>query len=87
MKLKDGFILREVAGQIVVLPSGNDLNLNMMITLNETGKFIWNLLEQDIEEADIVSAILKEYKVDKAAAEAAVTGFIRKLNEHGFLAD
>jgi hypothetical protein len=87
MKLKDGFILRQVAGQIVVLPSGNDLNLNMMITLNETGKFIWNLLEQDIEESDIVSAILKEYKVDRADAEAAVTGFIRKLNEHGFLAD
>jgi hypothetical protein len=87
MKLKDGFILRQVAGQIVVLPSGNDLNLNMMITLNETGKFIWNLLEQDIEESDIVTAILKEYKVDRADAEAAVTGFIRKLNEHGFLAD
>ena len=87
MKLKEGFILREVAGQIVVLPSGNDLNLNMMITLNETGKFIWNLLEQDVTESDIVSAILKEYKVDQTAAEAAVTGFIRKLNEHGFLAD
>lgn len=87
MKLKEGFILREVAGQIVVLPSGNDLNLNMMITLNETGKFIWNLLKQDVTESDVVSAILKEYKVDQAAAEAAVTGFIRKLNEHGFLAD
>lgn len=87
MKLKDGFILREIAGQIVVLPSGDELDLNMMITLNDTGKFIWNMLEQDCDEAAIVSAILKEYDVDNTTAEAAVSGFICKLNEYGFLAD
>ena len=87
MKLKDGFILREVAGQIVVLPSGDDLDLNMMITLNEVGKFIWLMLENETDEGSIVSAILKEYDVDRATAETEVTGFIKKLNEYGFLAD
>ena len=87
MKLKEGFILREIAGQIVVLPSGNDLDLNMMITLNDSGKFIWCMLEKECDEATIVSAILKEYDVDRTTAESAVAGFIRKLNEHGFLAD
>ena len=87
MKLKDGFILREVAGQIVVLPSGDELDLNMMITLNEVGKFIWVLLEEETDEAAIVAAILKEYDVDKATAEEAVAGFIKKLNEYGFLAN
>lgn len=87
MKLKDGFILREVAGQIVVLPSGDELDLNMMITLNEVGKFIWQLLESETNEAEIVDAILKEYDVDVATAEEAVKGFIKKLNEHGFLAN
>lgn len=87
MKLKTGFVLRQVAGQNVVLPSGDDLDLNMMITLNETGKFIWNLLGEEIEETDIVAAILNEYNVDRITAEAAVAGFIRKLNEHGFLAE
>ena len=87
MKLKNGFILREVAGQIVVLPSGDDLDLNMMITLNEVGKFIWLLLEKDTNEAAIVAAILEEYDVDRTTAEAAVAGFVRKLEEHGFLAE
>ena len=87
MKLKTGFVLRQVAGQNVVLPSGDDLDLNMMITLNETGKFIWNLLGEEIEETDIVAAILNEYNVDRITAEAAVAGFIRKLNEHGFLTE
>lgn len=85
MKLKDGFILREIADQIVVLPSGNDLDLNIMITLNEVGKFIWLLLEKETNEEAIVSAILNEYDVDRTTARAAVAGFIRKLNEHGFL--
>ena len=79
--------MREVAGQIVVLPSGDDLDLNMMITLNEVGKFIWVQLENETDEATIVSAILAEYDVDKATAEEAVSGFIKKLNEYGFLAD
>ena len=40
MKLKEGFLLRNIAGQTVVLPAGADLDLNMMITLNETGAFL-----------------------------------------------
>ena len=49
MKLKDGFILRSVAGETVVVPTGDDLDLNMMITLNETGKFLWEHLEKGAE--------------------------------------
>ncbi len=87
MKLKDGFILREVAGQTVVLPFGDDLDPNMMITLNEVGKFIWQLLDSDTDEAAIVSEILKEYDVDKATAETAVSNFIQKLRDNDFLVD
>ena len=85
MKLKSGFILRDVAGQTVVLPAGEDMDLNMMITLNDTGKFLWQLLENDTTEADLVSALLKEYDVDDATAAAAVSGFVAELNKHEFL--
>ena len=87
MKLKDGFILREVAGQIMVLPTGEDLDPNMMITLNEVGGFIWKQLENDTDEAAIVAAILQEYDVDKETAETAVSDFIKKLQENEFLVD
>lgn len=85
MKLKDGFILREVAGQIVVLPTGEELDLNMMITLNETGAFLWKQLENEHDEASLVAALLGEYDVDEATAKSAVAGFLAKLNENGFL--
>ena len=87
MKLKDGFVLREVAGQTVVLPAGADLDLNMMISLNDTGKFLWSLLESDKEESDLVSALLAEYDVDEATAKSAVSAFVAKLNEYEFLAN
>ena len=86
MKLKDDFILRNIAGQTVVLPSGGDLDLNMMITLNETGAFLWERLQQETDEAALVAALLAEYDVDEARASAAVTAFVQKLEANGFLA-
>ena len=61
MKIKEGFILRKIAGQTVVLPTGGDLDLNMMITLNETGAFLWEHLQEETDEAALVQALLAEY--------------------------
>lgn len=86
MKLKEGFLLREVAGQKVALPSGGDLNLNMMITLNDTGAFLWEKLQQETSEKDLVAALLAEYDVEEARAAAAVAAFLKKLEDNHFLA-
>ena len=86
MKLKDGFLLRQVAGQTVVLPTGGDLDLNMMITLNETGAFLWDRLQSDTTEAALVTALLAEYDVDEKTAADCVAAFVRKLDDNGFLA-
>lgn len=86
MKIKDGFMLRQVAGQNVVLPADSALNLNLMITLNETGAFLWEHLQNDTTEAELVAALLKDYDVDEATARECVAGFIGKLKEHEFLA-
>ena len=86
MKLKDGFVLREVAGQTVVLPTGGDLDLNMMITLNGTAAFLWQKLESETDEAALVAALLSEYDVDEQTAKVCVEGFVAKLKEHDFLA-
>ncbi len=85
MKLKDGLLLQEVAGQQVVIPNAADLDMNMMITLNETGAFLWKLMEVDVSEAVLTAALLTEYDVDEATAQRAVTAFVAKLQEHGFL--
>ena len=86
MKIKEGFLLRTIAGQTVVLPSGGDLDLNMMITLNETGAFLWEKLQQETDAVALVAALLAEYDVDEARAPEAVSGFVKKLEANGFLA-
>lgn len=86
MKLKNGFVLRTVAGENVVLPSGDELDLNMMITLNDTGRFLWEKLEVGAEADQLVAELLAEYDVDEATARAAVERFVAKLNDNGFLA-
>lgn len=86
MKLKPGFILRQVAGENVVIPAGSDLNLNLMITLNDTGAFLWKLLEQDTDEEAMTAALLAEYDVDEHSARAHVAAFVNKLKEQDFLA-
>lgn len=85
MKIKEGFLLRQVAGQTVVLPTADDLDLNMMITLNETGTFLWERLQEETDENALIAAILGEYDTDRETARIAVTGFLKKLDEHGFL--
>ena len=87
MKLKEGFILRKVAGEVIVLPSGDDLDLNMMITLNETGEFLWKRLETGAEVEELVQAMLGEYDVDEATARAGVQRFVTKLSDNGFLCE
>lgn len=85
MKLKEGFILRDVAGETVVIPSGDELDLNMIITLNGTGKFLWERLEKGAQVEELVEQLCEEYEVDSERAKAAVSNFIEKLNHHGFL--
>lgn len=85
MKLKEGFLLRQVAGQTVVLPTSAELDLNMMITLNETGTFLWERLVEETDKAALVKALLAEYDVDEETARKAVSAFVQKLNDNGFL--
>ena len=86
MKLKEGFILREVAGETIVIPSGDSLDLNMMISLNETGKVLWECLDKGAEETELVAALLAEYDVDEATAKTHVAAFVQKLKDNDFLA-
>ena len=85
MKIKDELILREVAGETIVIPTGETLDLNMMITLNDSGKLLWQCLEKGAEQEDLEAALLAEYDVDPQTAKEHVALFIKKLNHHGFI--
>ena len=86
MKIKDGFLLRQVASQTVVLPCGDEMDLDMMITLNDTAAFLWQQMQTETDVDSMVAALLAEYEVDAQTARNAVVAFVEKLSENGFIA-
>lgn len=86
MKIKEGYILRVVAKQNVVLPATGDLELDRMLTLNSTGKFLWEHLEKGAEKDSLVQAMLEHYEIDENTARTCVDNFVRNLEQYGFLA-
>ena len=85
MKLKPGFILREVAGDTVVVPTGAELNFNGMITLNGTAKTLWCALEKGATIEELTKALLDEYDVDAETAAMHAEKFVEKLKGLDFL--
>ena len=82
MKIKDGFILREVAGSYLVVAVGNAVKeFGGIVNLNETGAFLWRLLEKSSTEPEMVDALLNEYEVDRETVEKDVKAFVEKLTE------
>ena len=87
MKIKNGLLMRQVAGKNVVLPETETLDLNIMITLNDTGAFLWEKLQNETTTENLTGALLAEYDVDECRARRAVETFLTELKDNGFLAE
>lgn len=86
MKIKDGFLLRQVGGNNVVVPVGAQaVDFRCIITLNEVGAFLWQKLTVDCTVADLVEALLAEYDVTADIATADVERFVASLREKNLL--
>lgn len=85
MKLKEGFILRSVAGRAVVITDDEILNINRMLTLNETGRFLWEKLEKGAAREELVAGLIAEYDVEESIAAKDVHMFVENLKSYGFL--
>jgi len=80
MKIKSDYLLREVAGNYVIVGVGaKSIDFNGIININETGAFIWKQLENDTNAEAVANAIAEEYNVDADVALKDVTAFIEKL--------
>ena len=86
IKIKKGFMLREVSGSFVVVPVGAaSKEFKGLITLNSTGAFLWKelLLGKTLEE--LKQALLNEYDVSEEIATRDCEQFIKKLVDGGLV--
>lgn len=80
MKIKEDFILRKVADSHVVVPVNNmSLDFNGIINLNETGAFLFKLMQSGSDREELISKMLDEYEVTPQKAEEDIDLFIEKV--------
>ena len=85
MKIKNGFVLRTVGGEHVVVPVGEmSKAFHGMINLNETGAFMWRFFSEEHSLEEGVTALRAEYEVEEDRARLDVQKFINVIESNGF---
>lgn len=88
MKIKSGYMLREVDGVSIVVAIGKEsTKFNGMIRLNSTGSFLWRTLSEGCDYNGLLGKMLETYDVDEETARKGIDGFLAKLKENGLLVD
>lgn len=86
MKIKDDFTLRNIAGSDIVVPVGNaSKTFNGMITLNDSGAFLWKAMQKDTTINEVVARLTSEYEVSTEQATADVQKFVAMLRENNLI--
>lgn len=86
MKIKAGFELRELAGQSIVVATGDAAkDFNGMIRLNKVGAFIWKELADGTSEQALVKAVLDRYDVDEDVVKQDIKEVLNKLSNANVL--
>lgn len=88
MKIKDGFVKREIAGSFIVVPVGDaGKSFNGMITLNESGSFFWDCFLEDSTVETVIKKVTEAYDVTEDKARKDVENFVEMLKTNNIMAD
>lgn len=88
MKIKEGFVLREVANQAIVIAVGKaSESFKGMIKMNKTSKDIWDYIQKGLDVEDIVLEMKKKYDIDESVIRKDVLYIISVLKENHILED
>ena len=70
MKIKDGFVLREMCGENIVTAEGiENINFNKLISLNSSAAYLWeNLIGKDFSVEDMAALLVEQYDIDMELA-------------------
>lgn len=89
MKISNEYIIRDIAGEYIIVPVGQvALDFQGLITVNEIGVYIWELLQKkEITFDNLLAAILNEYDVSQTVAKQDLIGFLNQLIKRKILLD
>ena len=86
MKAKQGFVLRNVVDEHILMPTGDMIGkFNGTVLLNDVSAFVWEKLQNPVSRDDLLRAILDEFEVEKAVASADLDALLATLKEFGVI--
>ena len=78
MKIKKGYILKSVSDKYVVVPVGEEaIHFNGLITLNRSGKFLFESLKEESTVESLTVLMIEKYDIDAVTAEQDVKAVVR----------
>lgn len=86
MRIKDGFVIRKIMDEVIVVPVGERIaDFNALVSLNESGEELWKALQSDITEEQLVNVLLDNYEIDADTAKNDVKTFLDTLKKHNLI--
>ena len=87
MRIKQGYKVRELAGENVVIMQGRSgTDMTRVISLNNSSLLLWNnLLDVDFSADDVKRILLENYDVDEAVAAADAQAWVEKMQQSGLV--
>lgn len=83
MKIGKEFVIREIAGDYIIVPTGSTaLQFNGLITVNEVGAFLWKNMQQETTEEALVQSVVSEYEVEEETARQDIEEFLQQLKDN-----
>ena len=88
MKAREGFILRNLAGEYLLMPKGEKIkNYDSVVLMNELSAFVWGKMQNPVTQSDLLEAVLNEYDVDEKTAREDLDELLAELKEAGVIDD
>lgn len=79
-KLKSKFVARNIGNELILVPlTANVAQMNELFTLNETGKFIWENVNDNSTVLELENLMIETFDIDSAIAKRDIELFLSKL--------
>ena len=87
MKTKNGFNLRQICGENVIVAEGEEnIDFSNIISMNESSAYLWkNIQDKDFSEDELVKLLTEEYDVDDITAKSDVNSLVKSWLDAGII--
>ena len=89
MKIKENYVLQTIGDEYIVVPIAEEADrLHGVISLTETGAYLWRCLMQGVDsKSELETDLIQEYGISSDLAYNDVDAFVSQLESIGCLED